>query len=367
MVSTMYIGGVETVDPRIMSIQVTTVGAATFTIDNLTVDVGKTEIVDWGDGSRSSYTGTGSRSHAYTGAGTWTVRFNYPTAILALDIRDAKASVKFSEIKKASSILQVILYGCRVDGNSSDLSNLRPTIFYLISLISGSQIVFNSADIAAWSPIEFQLNALPSGVSGVLNSSDFAAWSPNVFILSFLDSTALTGTINSSDFAAWTPNYFTYLSPPVVFTGTFSSANLTAWRPTTFYFGYTVAPYTVVFNTSHLSSWNPTLFYWLIVGGGTNTTPAGGLSGWTACHDATIFNLALTQAQVDQILADLYTAFATRTVSGGLLELHGDNAAPSGIYQAQCPPTTGKEYKYELLNDSCAINPTKKWTTITTN
>jgi hypothetical protein len=76
----------------------------------------------------------------------------------------------------------------------------------------------------------------------------------------------------------------------------------------------------------------------------------------------------LSQAKVNQILADLYTAFATRTVAGGTITLNGaGNAAPSGLFQANCPPTTGKETAFDLLNDPCTINPTKKWSTITTN
>jgi hypothetical protein len=76
----------------------------------------------------------------------------------------------------------------------------------------------------------------------------------------------------------------------------------------------------------------------------------------------------LTQAQVNQILTDTYTAFATRTATGGTITVNGaGNAAPSGIFQSACPPTSGKETAYDLLNDPCVVNPTKKWSTITTN
>jgi hypothetical protein len=73
----------------------------------------------------------------------------------------------------------------------------------------------------------------------------------------------------------------------------------------------------------------------------------------------------LLTAAVDQILADHYTAFASRTVTGGTLNVGGTNQAPSGVLQAQCPPTTGKERAFELANDTCGVNPTRRWTTVT--
>jgi len=73
----------------------------------------------------------------------------------------------------------------------------------------------------------------------------------------------------------------------------------------------------------------------------------------------------LLQAQVDAILQGLYAGLPTRVSTGGAISIAGNNQAPSGIYQAMCPPTTGKEWAYELINDSCVVNPTKKWTTIT--
>ena len=44
-------------------------------------------------------------------------------------------------------------------------------------------------------------------------------------------------------------------------------------------------------------------------------------------------------------------ARANYTRTGLTLLIHGSNASPSGIYQDGDPPTTGKEYAYELEND----------------
>ena len=131
---------------------------------------------------------------------------------------------------------------------------------------------------------------------------------------------------------------------PSGYAGTFNSADVSAWRPAQFYLhSMPIATFTI-------------------------SISAGGFSGWVS---TTVFNMSansLAQASVDQILADFYTAFATRTAGGGSITLNGTgNAAPSGTFQAMCPPTTGQERAYELLNDSCSVNPTKKWATVTTN
>jgi len=62
---------------------------------------------------------------------------------------------------------------------------------------------------------------------------------------------------------------------------------------------------------------------------------------------------ALTQANVDAVLQSLYDRRMAFTAAVPVGMFHGTNAAPSGIYQPACPPTTGKEAAFELENDSC--------------
>ena len=98
------------------------------------------------------------------------------------------------------------------------------------------------------------------------------------------------------------------------------------------------------------------------------TISSGGFAGWTNAIIIKMSTDGLTQSQVDQVLTDCYTAFPTRTATGGTITLNGTgNAAPSGTYQSVTPPTSGKETAYDLINDPTSINPTKKWATITTN
>jgi len=97
----------------------------------------------------------------------------------------------------------------------------------------------------------------------------------------------------------------------------------------------------------------------------TITIAAADFDGWPNLPNLTFTNCGLLTAQVNAILQGLYAGLSTRVSNGGTISLAGNNQAPSGVYQAMCPPTTGKEWAYELINDACAVNPTKKWTTIT--
>lgn len=121
--------------------------------------------------------------------------------------------------------------------------------------------------------------------------------------------------------------------------GRFDSADVSAWRPTTFYLRNMPAGYAI-------------------------TASAGGFAGWVSTTNFRVDGNALSSATVTQILADFWSGFATRTATAGTIDVGGSNQAPSGNYQAANPPDEGKEYAYELLNDSQNVNPTKKWATV---
>ena len=149
--------------------------------------------------------------------------------------------------------------------------------------------------------------------------------------------------------------------------GTFNSADVSAWRPATFLMYSMPAGYAGTFNSTDVSAWRPTQF-WLHsmpVATFTITISANGFAGWVSTTDFRMQNNSLLQAAVDQILADFWAGFATRTGAAGTINVGTNNQAPGGTYQAANPPTTGLEYRYELLNDSQNVNPTKKWATIT--
>lgn len=87
---------------------------------------------------------------------------------------------------------------------------------------------------------------------------------------------------------------------------------------------------------------------------------------WTVSLPATlqnflIYNNGLSQAAVDSVLLQIYTQRASFTFASPLLQIHGTNAAPSGVYQYAATPTTGKEMIYALVNDTDAEG-FNKWT-----
>ena len=60
---------------------------------------------------------------------------------------------------------------------------------------------------------------------------------------------------------------------------------------------------------------------------------------------------SLSQANVDAICLAVYNRRAAFTDAAPALNIGGTNSTPSGIYQDGDPPTTGKEYIFEIEND----------------
>jgi hypothetical protein len=367
----------------------TTTGAQTLTLEALTVSSAVT--VDWGDSSSDVYTGAGARTHAYAGAGTWTVQITPPTAITAITLSDNKITMNSADIKTAINITTCTFASLKAGTfNSSDVSAWRPTDFRLSSMPAGYAGTFNSADVSAWRPTTFYHHTMPTGYAGTFNSSDVSAWRPSAFRL-YIMPAGYAGTFNSSDVSAWRPTYFYFYSMPTGYAGTFNSSEVSAWRPAYFYLSSMPAGYAGTFDSSDVSAWRPIYFYLSSMPAGyagtfnssdvsawrpgdfrlysmptayVITITAAGFAGWITIYSFNMQSNSLLQAAVDQILADFWAGYPTRTATAGAINVSG-NASPSGVYQAANPPTTGKEYAYELKNDSTNKNPTKKWTTIT--
>ena len=203
---------------------------------------------------------------------------------------------------------------------------------------SDNKVTLNSKDVKGMINVtDFRINGLKAGR---FDSSDVSAWRPTTFSLYSMPA-GYSGTFNSSDVSAWRPTNFYLHSMPTGYAGTFNSTDVSAWRPTTFYlYSMPVATFTI-------------------------TITANGFAGWITTTNFQMQNNSLSQTQVVQILADFWAGFATRTGAAGTINVGTNNAAPGGTYQAANPPTTGLEFRYELLNDSQNINPTKKWATVT--
>ena len=292
---------------------VTTTGAATLTIALLTVSASTT--VFWGDGNSDAYTGTGTRTHNYAGAGTWRVYFSSAATITALALGDNKITLNSAGIKS--------------------LTNITNAAFS--SLKAGT---FDSADVSAWRPTYFKLYSMPAGYAGTFDSADVSAWRPYYFYL-FSMPAGYAGTLNSSDMTAWNVGDFRFFSMPAGYAGTFDLDDAGGWTGNGAFQMYSM-PASYSF-----------------------TVPLSATNKWRATTTLRLDNNSFLQATVDAVLSYFYTALTTRVAVNGSLEVGGNNAAPSGTLGAACPPTTGKEFAYELANDSCAINPTKKWAAVT--
>lgn len=75
------------------------------------------------------------------------------------------------------------------------------------------------------------------------------------------------------------------------------------------------------------------------------------LSNNVAIRTVDMSNGAMPQSGVDSTVASIYSARADYTYATPSLKIDGTNAAPSGTYADEDPPTTGKGMIYELVND----------------
>ncbi len=153
---------------------VTTTGAQTHTIQSLGVSA--PTVVDWGDGSRDTYSGTALRTHNYAGAGTWLVTIYTPKNVVTFDIRDNKVTLNSAQI---AGMLNISTFSATTlkagTFNSADVSAWRPTTFSLYSMPAGYAGTFDSADVSAWRPTNFYLYSMPAGYS-VTADGGWANW-----------------------------------------------------------------------------------------------------------------------------------------------------------------------------------------------
>ena len=172
-------------------------------------------------------------------------------------------------------------------------------------------------------------------------SGDIGSWSlPSTLERLYLYSTALSG-----DISGWTiPAGLTYLQ----LQSTSVSGDISSWTiPATLIYLY-------VNSTSvsgDISGWTipATLQKFKIQTTSISGTP--GLGSAVALNQWLYDGNSLTQANVDAICLAIYNRRAAFTAATPLLNIGGSNSAPSGVYQDGDPPTTGKEYIFELEND----------------
>jgi hypothetical protein len=110
-------------------------------------------------------------------------------------------------------------------------------------------------------------------------------------------------------------------------------------------------------SSADISAWTTVqnLLCYSNVGGVLTISAYTDFTGLVALHSLQVQNNSLAQASVDAVLKGLWTARASFTYATPSLTINGTNAAPSGIYQSNCPtPATGKEWAYDLVHETCA-------------
>src|SRR5574343_4386 len=333
----------------------TTTGAATLTLQRIDLATGKSCTIDWGDGSSNSYTdanNASTKTHAYAGAGTYTVKITNPKEFTAIDLRDDKITFNSNQLKLCGANL-VNIYITKSSGigsvfNTSDINHLNLSYqLYLNYTIEGTYTI-NTDHLKAMTP------------SGVL----------------FLQFTKTgTYTIKSDDLKLMTPSLAFYLNFTQAGTYEINSDHFKAMTPSITFYIYFSQAGTYTYNSDHTKNIKPTSSNVVVFNNPTTTISRTHYAGQTYVANF-VRQMGLDQTEVDAILLGLYDAFPSKANTGGTIDLAGigamANASPSGTLQAHPEAPTcvsdpsGKEAAYELVNDASGRS-TKHWTSVTIN
>ena len=369
-----------------LSVGATTTGAGqTVTLQRIT-PTGSTATVNWGDGSSSTIAdgNTGTTTHVYAAAGSYAVTITPPSKLTYIDLRDTQLS--FNSVYLVQCIaLTSLRIDCGGTFNSANIASLPITYLYLSPTVVGTY-TFNSTHISAMALTTLHLVLAVAGTY-TFNSTHISAMALTYMHLNL--PMAGTYTFNSTHISAMALTYL-YLIMTAAGTYTFNSTHISAMALTYLYLIMSVAG-TYTFDSTHISAMALTYMNLVLNNAGTYTFDSAHISARTTITNITVVlhttntftvaqadwdgfpacgtirvEAALTQTEVDNILLGLYAGFASKTVTGGTIDLLGQiNAAPSGVLQAANPPTTGYEAAYELVNDSAGVS-TKHWVSVTT-
>jgi hypothetical protein len=256
-------------------------------------------------------------------------------------------------------------------GGSSD-----PSASFTVTTTGAQTLTINALTVSASTTVDWGDNSSDAYTGAGARTHNYAGagtWRVrilqplNVTVLT-LNSTGIPIVLNSAGLRGMlNMSLFQANNLPAGSSGTFNSVDVAEWRPLNFSLFGMPAGYSGTWNSAAVSGWNPALLNLAFMPASyAFTLSAADFSGWVATSSFKMNANALSQAQVDACLLGLYIAAQSRTGINGVIELHGSNAAPSGTYEATCPPLTGKAAAYELINDSCGVIAAgETWTTIT--
>ena len=258
------------------------------------------KLVDWGDGTiRSVAASAVELSHTYAAAGKYRVTFLMPhqdTLLTQIDINADKLSKVLTPIQAFRNLTLFHAYT-----NSAWVQNISGWVLPASLMDFSVHTTSVSGDISGW--------VLPASL---VNFSVY--------------STSVSGDISGWVLPASLANFSVYV--------TSVSGDISGW----------VLP-------ASLANFS---IYSTSVIGSPIFTSAVALSYFQ------YQNCALLQATVDLIVSRIYASRASFTAAAPSANVGGTNAAPSGVYQDEDPPVTGKGYIYELVNDP-EVEGFKKW------
>jgi len=290
-----------------LAFTVTTTGASENISFSRITPTGQDIKISWGDGTIDTIAdgNTGAVAHTYASAGTYNLRISNPDVITHLNMSGvSQLSGDIRTLRNLGPSLTHLYLGfTSVSGDISAMQNLTSLTYLYLNNTSVSGDISAMQNLTSLITINLSVTSVSGDISAAQNLTSLTGMN--------LNNTSVSGDIS----AVQNLTSLTYL-------------NLSATSA-----GYaTIGSY---------------------------------LRNLTALRNCLLQDCGLTAAECDNVLEDIYAGRMGYTYATPVLNIGGTNAAPNGTYQAQCPPTTGKEYWYELVNDSCG-DGFNKWT-ITAN
>jgi len=325
-------GGAAAIAPS-FRLTCTTTGAQTLTLAGLSITAGKIVTVDWGDGNSDAYTGAGTRTHAYAGAGVWTVEFTSPDDLYYLYLQDGKIS---GVIDASNPIPQNLTYL-----RMQSLPGISWTVSTSAPMPSGLTTLY----LPYMAGISWTVSATTPIPSGLNN--------PNAIL--YLNIGNLVWTVSET-----TP------MPNLSSLQVYGAPNF-LWNVADYPIGDMMQ--SIVFNLCAGVTMADGALSTLAKLTYTNISASPNIATqtvWPNKMQIITYENNLSQASVDAVLAGIHANKANFTYATPSLDLlGGGNAAPSGTYAdpSPNPPTTGQEYKYCLINDIPAAGPAWSVTT----
>ena len=256
-------------------------------------------------------------------------------------------STNWGQTATAANWFGITLVGGKVTrivlGNNNLVGNIGGFAIGDFTTLQRLQIESNasmSGDISGWSiPATLQIFYL----NNTLVSGDVSGWTmPNSLIYTLLHHTSISGDLSSWDIptsAVWFELNQTSVSGDI--SGWTLPAGLVYLYLNVTSVSGSIAGWTIPAALQRLYLYSTSL----------SNTPV--MTSMAAIREFYYQGCRLSEAHVDAVCLALYTEWATGalTYATPALSIGGTNAAPSGAYADEDPPSTGLGAVYEICND----------------